>query len=347
VSNRFLETARVSGPLWTATLALDRFVPVAGRWPGRRVPVEALARQTRAILDAWGVAEPETVERHILYADRHGIDSHGVAMLRHYLAARKGSVPVVASPTIVDGGGGGLGHLAADTAMRLAIDTAREHGVGAVAVRNSGHFGAAGSYAAMAVEAGLIGIATTTTAEPAVVPTFGSEAKLGTNALAFGAGEVLLDMATSTASLGRAFDVWRRGRRVPAGWAVNAHGRPERNGRRAAAERRLTPLGSTPALASYKGYGLALMIEVLCGSDGVGHFMLAIDPERFGGRDVAALAADLRGTRPLDPRRSVLVPGDPERAAARDREANGVPLSRGVLEDIRLVAKRTGVPFTL
>jgi LDH2 family malate/lactate/ureidoglycolate dehydrogenase len=247
--------------------------------------------------------------------------------------------------------------------MRLAIAKCRDGGLGAVAVRNSGHFGAAGGYARLAADAGLIGIAATNTEDPAVVPTFGAEARLGTNALAFAAPAepgrpFLLDMATSTVSLGTIARAWRTGRRIPAGWAVDARGRPVRGARRAALERRLTPLGGTRAMSSHKGYGLAAVVEVLSavlpGAEGVGHFFLALDPGAFRepGRgafagELASLLEWLRGTRPLDPRRPVLVAGDPERAVAAERSRSGIPLARAVVEDIRAVAHASRAPFVL
>ena len=372
------ESLRVSGPLWTASLILERVVRVnvLGRWPVRRVPVERLRGQVLAILAAWGMPEVEaaTTADHLIYPDLCGIDAHGVAMLLHYhravsdgTMAVQASVEVVAEgpATAVLDGGGGLGHVAADRAMRVAIEKAREVGVAAVVVRRSGHFGAAGSYAAMAGEAGLLGLVTTNTLEPAVVPTFGADPMLGTNAISFAAPSssrrgFLLDMATSTVSLGKVLTRWREGRRIPAGWALDSRGRPVRNGRLAAAQRRLTPLGSRPETASHKGYGLAAMVEILSGAlpglsaqgGGVGHFFCVVDPGRFRddgglGRDVDLLADSLRAGRPMSPDRPILVAGDPERAARDQRLRDGIPLSRSMIEDIRTVAHRSRVPFIL
>jgi LDH2 family malate/lactate/ureidoglycolate dehydrogenase len=372
------DSLRVSGPLWTASLIFERVlgVNVLGRWPVRRVPVERLRGQVLAILGAWGMPEVEaaTTADHMIYPDLCGIDSHGVAMLLDYhRAVSHGSMAVPASVEVVaEGpatalldGGGGLGHLPADRAMRMAIAKAHETGVAAVVVRSSGHFGAAGSYAAMAAEAGLLGLVTTNTPQPAVVPTFGADAMLGTNAISFAAPSsagkgFLLDMATSTVSLGKVLTAWREGRRIPAGWAVDARGSPVRNGRVAATQRRLTPLGSRPENASHKGYGLAAMVEILSAAlpgqsgreRGVGHFFCALDPGRFREndgfeRDVDLLTDSLRAGRPLAPGRPVLVAGDPERAARDRRLRAGIPLSRSVIEDIRTVARRSRVPFSL
>jgi LDH2 family malate/lactate/ureidoglycolate dehydrogenase len=211
----------------------------------------------------------------------------------------------------------------------------------------------------------MLGLATTNTPRPAVIPTFGADPMLGTNALAFAApsaaGRVfLLDMATSAVSLGKAWTAWREGRRIPVGWAIDRRGRPIRNGRVAAQQRRLTPLGGSPETASHKGYGLAAMIEILCralpGSAGreqeTGHFFFAIDPARFredgkAEEDIDVFTDALRNSRPLDPRRPVMVAGDPEREARERRLREGIPLSRSVIEDLRAVARSAGVPFEL
>ena len=111
-------------------------------------------------------------------------------------------------------------------------------------------------------------------------------------------------------------------------------------------------------MGSHKGYGLAVMVEVLSsilpGTDGVGHFFLALDPgafrEREGGEFEPALTAlmdSLRSSAPTDPRMPVLVAGDPERAVAAERRRAGIPLSRSVVEDIRGIARASGAPFVL
>lgn len=377
------ETVRGSGLLWTATLVVDRLLPlgVLGLWPDTRVSAAVLVTQLTAILRAWGMSAEHaaiTVE-HLLYADLRGIDSHGSSMMLHYHRARAaGSLamsPAIAlvregATTALLDGGGGLGHVPADLAMKIAIAKCREAGMGAVAVRNSGHFGAAGAYVSMAAREGLIGLATTNTERPALVPAGGVEAGLGTNPIALAAPggrgrPFLLDMATSSASLGRMATAWRKGRSIPAGWALDAAGRPVTSGRAAVEHRRLTPLGGTPEMSSHKGYGLAVAVEILSAVlsgargprtrgavAGVGHFFLAIDPARFRddggfGGDLDALLESLRASRPLDPARPVLVAGDPEEAVREERGGAGIPLPRGVLEDLRAVARAAGVPFTL
>jgi LDH2 family malate/lactate/ureidoglycolate dehydrogenase len=382
-AGRVLTAFRSSGPLWTASQVLDRAgLRTHGLWPDKTVPVDALASQVAAVFRAWGMPEEHVAitTRHLLYADLHGIDSHGCGMLQHYhrglasgLLTMTPKIEVIreSETTALFDGGGGLGHVPADTAMKLAIAKCRNAGLGAVAVRNSGHYGAAGSYAALAAESGCIGIATTNTAQPAVVPTFGLEAMLGTNPIAFAAPAArnrpfLLDMATSTVPLGKLMTAWRNGKTVPAGWALDDEGRPVTNPRLAFEHRRLTPLGSSHAMGSHKGYGLATMVEILSSllpglknarsaaePDGrVGHFFLAMDPRRFRGEgkfeaDLGSMMDSLRACKAADPQQPVLVAGDPEYAAQVERRRAGIPLARSLFEDMRMVCRASGVPFVL
>ncbi len=379
----FARVKRESGALWACTLALDRVVPFGALrfWPPRVVPAALLAEQVDLVLRSWGMSEQHTavtVDK-LLYADLRGIDSHGCSKLAFYqqlrTVGRLNPRPLIETvrqteTTAVIDGGGGLGHVPASRAMEEAIERCEAGGVGAVAVRNSGHYGAAGAYAVTAADRGLIGIATTTTPTPAVVPTFGREPMLGTNPIAIAAPAAgnrpfLLDMATSTVSLGKLVERWRSGRRLPRGWALDVHGRPTTNGRAATRHRRLTPLGGQPDTGSHKGYGLALAVEILSAllpglavPDGrdvrrpVGHFFLALDPSRFRERgvlagDLSELIDSLRDAPRADPRQPVLIPGDPEDQILAQRSVDGIPLSRGVFEDIRGVAIASGAPFVL
>jgi LDH2 family malate/lactate/ureidoglycolate dehydrogenase len=380
----FRTVASQAGALWACTLAVDRVLALGVQrlWKPVRVPAAALADQIGLVLRSWGMPESHivtTVDR-ILYADLRGIDSHGACMLPFYQQLLRDGVlnlnPAIevvhetASTALLDGGGG-LGHVAATVAMARAIEMAQAGGVGVVAVKNSGHFGAAGAYAAMAADCGLIGLTTTSTPTPAVVPTLGRQARLGTNPIAISApasdrAPFLLDMATSTASLGKLLEWWRAGKRIPSGWAVDANGHPVTNGHDATRARRLTPLGSTVDGSSYKGYGLAVAVEILSAvlpgltageaPEGrrarVGHFCLAIDPARFGdassfGSRMDTLIDTLHATPPMAAERPVLIAGDPERLMLAERTTMGIPLTRAVFEDLRAVAGSSRVAFVL
>jgi LDH2 family malate/lactate/ureidoglycolate dehydrogenase len=231
-------------------------------------------------------------------------------------------------------------------------------------VRNSGHYGAAGAYAAMASRAGLMGMALTNVKTPALVPTHGSEACLGTNPIAFSAPAdnnrpFLLDMATSIVPVGKVVMAKRRGRLIPRGWAQDSTGKTLRNPDKAIAQRRLAPLGSTPEMGDHKGYGLAAMVEILSSvlpgnqeTDGVGHFFLVMDPGRFGEPGAFTSGVDdmmdgLRSSTPQNPDQPVQVAGDPEYSAAERHQREGIPMTRSVLEDIRMVCRESGATFYL
>jgi LDH2 family malate/lactate/ureidoglycolate dehydrogenase len=346
------------------------------------VTADRLAAQMTSVLRAWGMPDEHvavTVDK-ILYADLRGIDSHGCTTLAFYQRLRADGVlnpRAVISVTRRDGatalvdGGSGLGHAPATQAMALAIEMAAAHGIGSVAVCNSGHFGAAGAYASMAAATGLIGLVTTSTPTPTVVPTHGRQAMLGTNPIAFAAPArrhpmFLLDMATSTASFGKVLEQWRKGRAIPDRWMLDQHAAPLTTGHAALSNQRLTPLGGDLDGASYKGYGLAMMVEILSAAlaglafadprlgrrPRVGHFLLALDPSRFSAAaaftdHVDALIDAMHGTDPVEAGRPVLVPGDPERAMLAERAANGIPLTANVVDDLREVARVSGVPFLL
>lgn len=343
-----------------------------------------LRGQIAAIMAAWGQsaeAAGQTADL-LVEADLMGIDSHGVALLTLYdeLVA-SGRVTVSAEPqvarsfgaTAVLDAGGAFGHVPALRAMDMAIERARSFGLGAVAVRNSNHFGAAGVYALRAARAGLIGVAMTAVHNASIVPTFGREPRFGTNPIAFAAPgrngpAFVLDMATSTVAIGKIKLAIRAGKPLPEGWALNRDGEPQSDAATALADRLLTPLGGDRAHGGHKGYGLAAMVEVLCTTlsgatfaplrpeaadrNDVGHFLMAMAPEAFRDAgdfedDLDALVACLRATPPAEGQTQVLVAGDPEAATRAIRECEGVPLPRSLLRDIEGIAERCGAPFML
>jgi LDH2 family malate/lactate/ureidoglycolate dehydrogenase len=346
------------------------------------IPAEKLASQLRAVFRAWGMSEPalEASARLMIAADLRGIDSHGAMMLVLYDELRRQGrlemnpqVKIVReSPvTALVDGGGGLGHYPADVAMKLAIAKAEKSGLAAVGVRNSNHFGAAGVYALQAAERGLIGFATTNVWNLAIVPTRGKQSMFGTNPIAFAAPAgknpaFCLDMATSTVAIGKLKLALLHGKPLPKGWALDESGKTTQDAKAALAVRKLTPVGGTAELSSHKGYGLAAMVEILSAMltgawyaptrearhpgekhFNVGHFFLAIDPKAFRGEgefeaDLDDMIVALRASLPADPSQPVLVHGDPERAAMKEREKNGIPVPDALAAQIRAIAKNCG-----
>jgi LDH2 family malate/lactate/ureidoglycolate dehydrogenase len=351
------------------------------------VSAELLSRQCAAILRAWGLPEDhvEAVTHVLVTANLRGVDSHGVSMLTLYdefrrngkLTLRPGVRVVRESPvTALLDGDGGLGHLPGMKAMRLAIEKCAATGVGVVGVRNANHFGAAGVYALLAPERGFIGVAMTATWRPGIVPTFGAEAMLGTNPIAFAAPAkrnppFCLDMATSTVALNKIKLAALHGRGILPGWALDDRGRPVTDAREAMKHVLLTPLGGTAELGSHKGYGLATMVEILCSTlngasagairnrrdpdatrHNVGQFYLALDPKCFREpgefeRDMDDLIDALHATKPADPRQPVLVAGDPEQACFAQRSRDGIPLSNELSAMLRTLADACAAEWVL
>lgn len=358
-----------------------------------RFPVERVREQISSVLGAWDLASDlvETTVDALVYADVSGIDSHGISLLVTYDAQlRKGKLNLRARPRIVREDAAtalvdaeaGMGHPAAVMGMRLAVAKARTASVGAVSVFNSHHFGAAGYYAAIAAEHGMLGLVTSTSRVVSVVPTRSAVPLLGTNPLAFAAPArrnrpFLLDMSTSTVAVNkiRAYDHHRKP--LPAGWVLDGEGQSVRDAGAAVElvlrEERggVTPLGGTSELSSHKGYGLGVMVQLLAGAlggasfspirnrtqagadpDNIGHFILAIDPKAFrpdgAFQDAVDEAIDVfHGARPVDPGLPVLVAGDPEEQARRERLQTGIPIPPALQEKLRAVCERSGVPFVL
>jgi LDH2 family malate/lactate/ureidoglycolate dehydrogenase len=332
----------------------------------RLVGAAELERWTRALLEAAGLeSQPAAIiAETLVWTSLRGTDSHGVARVPLYVERlRTGVLNGRPRPSVVqrDGaiavvdGDHGPGQLAAVLATDLSVELAREHGLGLAVVRRSGHYGAAAFYAVRAAEAGLVGMSLTN-AEPGVIPYGGIEPALGTNPIAMaaplGGGAIFdLDMATSQVALNRINNARDEGRPIPEGWGVDEHGESTTDPMKVVAG---VPLGG------YKGYALALMVEVLCGvlagagaraDDGIrniGHFHLAIDPERTVGRDAFAgvlggLLDELRAIPPARGFDEVLVAGDPEDRARAQREREGIPIEPALWAKLTALSGELGV----
>ncbi len=261
------------------------------------VPVDTLYNFMRDVFVGIGVPKQDatTCAEVLIASDLRGIESHGIGRLKmYYDRIRIGQQEPVTHPRVVRDspavavidGQNGMGMVIATQAMNMAIEKARTYGIGAVAVRNSNHFGIAGYYSLMAVEAGMIGM-TVTNARPSIAPTFGVQPMLGTNPIAFGAPTdedcpFLLDAATSITQRGKFEVLARADKPAPAGWAVDNQGAPitdphvvlEGLGKGKAA---LLPLGGAgEELAGYKGYDLATMVEILSASLQGGSFLYGL-----------------------------------------------------------------------
>jgi LDH2 family malate/lactate/ureidoglycolate dehydrogenase len=357
------------------------------------VKADLLRQQLVSVLGAWGMSAPDaaTTADIMVETDLRGVDSHGISMLptydREQRAGRLRMRPKVvtvretAATALIDAGAS-LGHPVSVHGMNLAVDKCLAAGVGVVTVRNSHHFGAAGCYAKIAADRGVIGLVTSATRGVTMVPTFGAEPVMGTNPIAFAAPArrnppFLLDMATTTVAAGKVKVYKLNHKPVPAGWVVDADGRAVTDPEQAFAhvfdrpDGGISPLGGTRELGSHKGYGLAVLVHILAGTlsgssfspvrnrtqrpsdpHDIGHFFMAIDPRAF--REAGEFEDDLdqvievlHGARRADPAQPVLVAGDPELMTRRQRLETGVPIPDDLMTQLRDVAEKAGVSFVM
>src|SRR5512138_1112363 len=287
------------------------------------IPVDTLQHFIRDTFIKCGVpsAEAEICSEVLITSDLRGIESHGIGRLKYYYdRIKSGQHKVITdwevvreSPTtaVVDGHHG-MGMIVATRSMQMAIDKARTYGMGAVAVRNSTHFGIDGYYAMMAAKAGMIGMSFTN-ARPSIAPTFGVQPMMGTNPIAFACPTdepfpFVFDAATSIVQRGKYEVLERSEKPAKAGWAINQTGEMITDPTNVIKGLNqdtvaLLPLGGFgEMLGGHKGYGLAAIVEILCASlqSGaflhgllgfdekgnkqpfkVGHFFLAMNVENF------------------------------------------------------------------
>jgi LDH2 family malate/lactate/ureidoglycolate dehydrogenase len=352
-----------------------------------------IRQQIANILVAWKMTPgmAEITAEIMADTDLSGIDSHGISMLTWYEGkVQAGTLRLAVEPRVVRenavtaliDAGGGLGHPAAAMAARMAADKAAAYGLGGAGVTNSHHFGPAGYYAKMMSDRGFIGFATCQSRTVAVQPTRSRTRVFGTNPLACAAPArrnppFLLDMATSTIAAQKVKVYAYQGKPLPGGWVLDENGQPISD---AALAREnifntqkggLSPLGGTAEMASHKGYGLSMMVQILGSTlvggsfapldeprgamdhgDNIGHFLLAIDPKWFRPAGLFEDALDdmidyLHAQPPVNPEEPVFVPGDPERQAREKRLQEGVPLSAPLVENIRALCARCGAQFLL
>jgi LDH2 family malate/lactate/ureidoglycolate dehydrogenase len=260
------------------------------------MPAEKLEQFMIDVFKGAGVPEEDACQCAdvLITADRRGIDSHGVGRLKpiYYdrIVHQKIQQPVTEfeivrdhlATAVVDGHHG-MGMVIAARAMRLAIEKARAHGLGMVAVRNSTHYGIAGYYPLMACRENMIGI-TGTNARPSIAPTHGVENMLGTNPLVFGFPtdepfDFVNDYATSVIQRGKIEQYAREGVDCPDGLIIGRDGKSRRDSRQilddlVAGEAALTPLGGIGEnTGGHKGYGFATVTEILSSALQQGAFL--------------------------------------------------------------------------
>ena len=308
----------------------------------------------------------------LVEADLRGVTSHGTRALPRYLQAIQfggtkatPNIQIVRqgpSFAVIDGDAG-LGQVIAHKAMRLAIDLARKTGIAAVAVDNSNHYGAAAFYPMMAAAEGMIGLTTTNGGGKNMAAFNGAEPVVGNSPLAFAAPArneppLVLDMAAGVVAQGKIAVAAMKGEKIPLGWGLTAEGKDTDDPLKAVI---VVPLGP-------KGYGLAMMLDILSGpltgavmsvntnpaNRGIdkpslaGHFFLALDVGSFTDLDIFRDEIDqatraVRASRPREGVQRVFLPGEIEWNTKQKRLKDGIPLHANHAEALATAATELGV----
>jgi len=327
---------------------------------GPRVHASELKRFATEVFLRSGLpaADADVVADSLVWADLHGVDTHGVARIpayidrfHHRLVELKADLRIESRMPFAArlDGGNAMGAVIANRAMNEALSRAEATGIGVVVAYRSNHFGAAGYWARQAVPRDCIGICISP-ASKSLAP-FGSKAPLfGTNpfAVAVPAGRHapwVMDFATSVAARGHIRLAVRAGTPIPEGWALDRHGYPTTDAKKALE-------GVMLPFAGPKGSALSMLADILGGvlsgasfagdirdmntdfsaPQDLGHFFMAMKIEAF--LPLAEFAARMeqmieriRALPPAPGVAEVLYPGEPEVRKAAERRRTGVALA--------------------
>lgn len=336
--------------------------------------------------------DAETISDVLIESDKRGIDSHGIGRLKPIYIDRIDwgilnpetkidTVKETATTAVLDGNNG-MGHVVAKKAMQMAIDKARENGLGMVAVRNSTHYGIAGYYPLMAIKEGMIGL-TGTNARPSIAPTFGVENMLGTNPLTIGFPTdeefpFVLDCATSVSQRGKIEMYSRSGKKLPEGWVIGRDGKTRTDTDQVLVDltkgkAALAPVGGLgEETAGYKGFGYATVVEVLSAAlqggsflkdlngfdeNGnkipypLGHFFIAINIDAFLGLDIfkkisGSIMRDLRNSEVAPGEDRIYTAGEKEWIAWEYRKDHGCPVPLVLQKQMIELRNRWGLDYS-
>ena len=348
------------------------------------IPYEKTRTFCIKVFQGYGFSEAESTQITdvLLDADLCGIESHGIQrLIRYHKEVTEGMVKTDAKPQIVKEtplsatleGIDAMGQTLSVDAMNLAIEKAKQHGIGMVAVRNSNHYGIAGYYTRMAAEQGLIGICMTNT-EAIMVPTFGREAMLGTNPIAFSMPAdpipFTFDAATTVVPRGKLEVYAKRDGVIRDGWALDENGHPSTDAARVLTNiiqktgGGILPLGGAGEETSgYKGYGFGMLCEICTGilSGGltsnhvnrtpgrtnICHFFMAIDYGMFGEKEdlenaLSKYLEELRQSPKAEGADRIYTHGQKEFENRQKVMAQGIPVNSKTYAEMKMIAEYTG-----
>ena len=347
-------------------------------------PRELLDKFCMEAFQKFGFTEQESriITDVLIMSDDFGIESHGMQRLvRYHKGIESGLIKIDAKPEVVFetpisaviDGHSGMGQLIGHKAMQLAIEKAKQSGVGIVSVRNSNHYGIAGYYARLAMDQGLIGFSSTNS-EAIMVPTFGKKAMLGSNPIAVSAPAepypFFFDASTTVVTRGKLEMYNKMSKPIPTGWAVNKAGESSNSANEVLGNIKahegggIVPLGGdTELLGSHKGYGYGMLCELFSsilsqgytsahtmqnGFSGICHGFMAINPAYFG--DPEAIKAhfskyltELRESPKADGAERIYTHGEKEMEAIVKVQKEGIPVNENTVKEMINMAEYLGM----
>ncbi len=314
----------------------------------------------------------------LIDANLSGVDTHGLTRLSIYLKRIKIGLinpkPLMnfkqtfQISAVLDADNG-LGQIAGGKAINKAIEMAKTYGLGAVAVRNSQHFGALGYYCNLAAKNEVICLAFTN-AEPALPPWGSYEAYFGTNPIAMGVPvkndiPIIIDLSTSIVARGKIISASKQKTPIPEGWALDPEGNPTTDPDKALA-------GSVLTMSGPKGYALAMLVDILSGvlsgsgfgrnvnsmykdlknPANVGHFFLCINIEAFMPEEefylrIKKMKKEIKNLAKRSGENEIRIPGEKKERSRNERLKTGIPVDGDVLEELKVLAKENKIEWNL
>lgn len=340
-----------------------------------RISADRLNDFATAVYVAVGMGEDDArlCADTLVQADLWGHQSHGVMRLSWYAARLKAGVcdPVARPETVIDAGAvavidghDGMGQIVAARAAQEAVARAKAHGIGAVALRHSNHFGTAMYFTLMAARAGCVGFLATN-ASPAMAPWGGRKKTVGTNPWSWAApagahAPMVLDIANTGVARGKIYLARRKGEPIPQGWAITAEGAPTTDPAEAIA-------GIILPMAQHKGYAISVIMDMLSGvltgsafgtgvfgpyqtahKSGAGHFMIALNIAAFQplaefNARMERMIAELKSVPLAQGFEEVVYPGELEARNDIANRRDGLDLPDDTLADLDKLARETGL----
>lgn len=353
------------------------------------VELEALRSFCGKVFQGYGFSAEDAAQitEILLEADLCGVESHGIQRLvRYHHEITQGMVKLDAVPEIVKEtplsavieGNDAMGQLLGVRAMKLAIEKAEKNGFGIVSVRNSNHYGVAGYYARMAADRGLIGMSMTNS-EAIMVPTFGAEAMIGTNPIAFAMPaepvRFSFDGATTVVPRGKLEVYVKRGSGLPFGWALDETGKDSTDPQRVLGNiisktgGGILPLGGSGELtAGYKGYGFGLLCEIATaifsggttsnyiyktpGRSNICHCFIALDYGMFGEKKqiedaLSRYLQEIRDSEKAEGHDRIYIHGEKAEESRARVIREGVPLNEKTYAEMKEIAAAVGASDAL